>query len=182
MNMNLLTISTMLLLTLLSRPRPTTSFHLPRRTLIHQSYTRHQLSTNSDDAASTTRFQNPNNNNDQIYSALSASGSLKVTTCTIRNLLNEMMLQHNLTPVPADVLGRSTTCCLLASSGMQEEQMFQMSVKGDGALRGCTVIVNGKAEAKGFVGMPELNSESFTLQEAVGAGVLQVSPCIVYDL
>lgn len=52
--------------------------------------------------------------------------------------------------------------------------MFQLSVKGDGFLRGCTVIVNGKAEAKGFVGCPGLNSEAFTLQDAVGKGVLQV--------
>jgi molecular chaperone Hsp33 len=119
-------------------------------------------------------YQNPNNNNDQIFSALSGDGTLKVTTCTVRNLLNEMMLQHNLNPVPADALGRATMCALLASSGMQEEQMFQLSVKGDGALRGCTVIVNGKGEAKGFVGTPELNSEEFTLQDAVGKGVMQV--------
>eukprot|EP00956_Cyclotella_meneghiniana_P041844 scaffold241708_cov26-Cyclotella_meneghiniana.AAC.1 len=56
---------------------------------------------------------------------------------------------------------------------MQEEQVFQIAVKGDGALRGCTVIVNGKGEAKGFVGCPELSDE-FTLEEAVGKGTLQV--------
>ena len=85
------------------------------------------------------------------------------------------MLQHQMNPVPADALGRATMCCLLASSGMQEEQMFQLSVKGDGSLQGCTVIVNGKAEAKGFVGCPQLDSEMFTLQDAVGQGTLQVT-------
>ena len=83
------------------------------------------------------------------------------------------MLQHNMNPIPADALGRATMCALLASSGMQPEQMFQLSVKGDGALRGCTVIVNGKGEAKGFVGCPEL-SDDFTLQDAVGKGTVQV--------
>ena len=51
--------------------------------------------------------------------------------------------------------------------------MFQLSVKGDGALKGCTVIVNGKAEAKGFVGVPGLSGGE-TLQDAVGKGTLQV--------
>ena len=62
-------------------------------------------------------------------------------------------------PIPADALGRATMCALVASSAMQPEQMFQLSVKGDCALRGCTVIVNGKGEAKVFVGCPELSDD-----------------------
>ncbi|KAL7518454.1 hypothetical protein ACHAWX_003277 [Stephanocyclus meneghinianus] len=118
-------------------------------------------------------YQNPNNLSDQIFSALSGDGSLKITVCTIRNLLNEMMLQHSMNPVPADALGRAAMCALLASNGMQEEQMFQLSIKGDGAMRGCMVIVNGKGEARGFVGVPGLGGD-WTLKEAVGKGTIQV--------
>ena len=168
---NLLTILTMLLIAL-ARPRLSLAFQLPRTTLLPSSIL-HHMSTDSAPPDALSRFQNPNNNADQIFSALSSDGTLKVTTCTIRNLLNEMMLQHNMNPIPADALGRATMCALLASSGMQPEQMFQLSVKGDGALRGCTVIVNGKGEAKGFVGCPEL-SDDFTLQDAVGKGTVQV--------
>ena len=168
---NLLTILTMLLIAL-ARPRLSLAFQLPRTTLRPSSIL-HHMSTDSAPPDALSRFQNPNNNADQIFSALSSDGTLKVTTCTIRNLLNEMMLQHNMNPIPADALGRATMCALLASSGMQPEQMFQLSVKGDGALRGCTVIVNGKGEAKGFVGCPEL-SDDFTLQDAVGKGTVQV--------
>ncbi len=150
---------------------------------------------------------------------MSADGGLKVTVATIRNLLNEMMIQHSMNPVPggqwaqwmivmhnmekilcvkcrafklipkfmilidviydfppllrADALGRATICALLASNGMQEEQMFQLSMRGDGPLRGLLAIVTGKGEARGYVGNPSLGDD-FTLKEAVGLGTVQV--------
>jgi len=118
-------------------------------------------------------YQNKNNLNDQIFSAMSSDGGLKVTVATIRNLLNEMMIQHSMNPLPADALGRATLCALMASSGMQDEQMFQLTLKGDGPLRGCLAIVNGKGEARGYVGNPSLGSD-FTLKEAIGPGTVQV--------
>lgn len=104
---------------------------------------------------------------------MSADGGLKVTVATIRNLLNEMMIQHNMNPLPGDVLGRATLCALMASSGMQDEQLFQLTLKGDGPLRGCLVAVTGSGEARGYVGNPSLGSD-FTVQEAIGAGTVQV--------
>eukprot|EP01082_Thalassiosira_pseudonana_P003290 g3005.t1 g3005 contig12:1241872-1243208(-) len=120
-----------------------------------------------------TAYQNPNNLDDQVFSAMSSDGGLKVTVATIRNLLNDMMIQHTMNPVPGDAIGRSTLCALMASNGMQEEQMFQLSMKGEGPLRGCVVIVTGKGEARGFVGNPSLGDD-FTLREAVGTGTVQV--------
>ena len=119
------------------------------------------------------KYLNKNNLDDQVFSAMSADGGLKVTVATIRNLLNEMMIQHSMNPVAGDALGRATICGLLASNGMQEEQMFQLSMKGDGPLRGVVSIVTGKGEAKGYVGNPSL-SDDFTLSEAIGAGTVQV--------
>jgi hypothetical protein len=45
-------------------------------------------------------YRNKNNLDDQVFSAISADGGLKVTVATIRNLLNEMMIQHSMNPVP----------------------------------------------------------------------------------
>lgn len=45
-------------------------------------------------------YRNKNNLDDQVFSAMSADGGLKVTVATIRNLLNEMMIQHSMNPVP----------------------------------------------------------------------------------
>ena len=61
----------------------------------------------------------------------------------------------------------------MASNGMQSEQMFQLTMKSDGPLRGCQTIVTGNGEAKGYVGNPSLGSD-FTLQEAIGSGTVQV--------
>ena len=72
-----------------------------------------------------------------------------------------------------DALGRATLCALMASNGMQSEQMFQLTMKSDGPLRGCQTIVTGNGEAKGYVGNPSLGSD-FTLQEAIGSGTVQV--------
>lgn len=48
-------------------------------------------------AVSTTvdlsEYSNKNNLDDQVFSAISADGGLKVTVCTMRNLLNEFMIQ-----------------------------------------------------------------------------------------
>lgn len=72
-----------------------------------------------------------------------------------------------------DALGRATLCALMASNGMQEDQMFQLSMRGDGPLRGLLAIVTGKGEARGYVGNPSLGDD-FTLKEAVGVGTVQV--------
>lgn len=45
-------------------------------------------------------YRNQNNLDDQVFSAMSADGGLKVTVATIRNLLNEMMIQHSMNPLP----------------------------------------------------------------------------------
>lgn len=66
------------------------------------------------------KYFNKNNLDDQVFSAISADGGLKVTVATVRNLLNEMMIQHSMNPVAGDALGRATICGLLASNGMQE--------------------------------------------------------------
>ena len=120
-----------------------------------------------------TPYLNKNNLDDQVFSAISADGGLKVTVCTMRNVLNEMCIQHSMNPVPADALGRSTICALLASNGMQDEQVFQLTLKGDGPLRSCVSIVTGTGQARGFVGNPSLGGD-FTLKEAVGKGTVQV--------
>ena len=45
-------------------------------------------------------YKNENNLDDQVFSAMSADGALKVTVATMRNLLNEMMIQHTMNLVP----------------------------------------------------------------------------------
>ena len=98
---------------------------------------------------SSTTFENKNNINDQVVSCISGDGGIKVTACTVRNMVNDMMIMHNLTPVPIDALGRAVACSVLVSNGMQDEQVFQLTVDGDGPLRGIVAISSGRGEVRG---------------------------------
>jgi len=75
-------------------------------------------------------YNNKNNIKDQILSAISADGTIKVTVCTVRNLINEVSMMHNMSKVPTDALGRLLVCSLLMSNGMQPEQTCQLSIDG----------------------------------------------------
>lgn len=135
-----------------------------------------QMASDDSDSATTTTssstFENKNNINDQVVSCISGDGGIKVTACTVRNMVNDMMIMHNLTPVPIDALGRAVACSVLVSNGMQDEQVFQLTVDGDGPLRGIVAISSGRGEVRGYVGNPGIGK--MPLQEAVGKGVIKV--------
>ncbi|KAL3934599.1 MAG: hypothetical protein SGBAC_009719 [Bacillariaceae sp.] len=139
---------------------------------------RRSLSSSVDDGNSETdgdelaEFRNKNNIRDQVFSAMSADGSIKVTVCTARNLVNDLMIMHTLTATPSDALGRAVTCALMMSNGIQEEQMVQLTLNTDGPIRGVVATSTGKAEVRGYVGTPGLGNVE--LKEAVGLGTLQV--------
>ena len=117
-------------------------------------------------------YRNPKNRNDQVFSAISGDGGIKVTACTVRNLVNDMMLQHTMTEVPAEALGRTIICGLLMANGIQEEQIVQITLNSDGPLRGVVGIANGRGEVRGYVGTPALGDIS--LQDAIGKGSVQI--------
>ena len=76
------------------------------------------------------KLQNTNNIRDQCISAISGDGSIKVTVATVRNMINDLSLQHTMTEVPTDALGRTVTCGLLMANGMQDEQTVQITLNG----------------------------------------------------
>ncbi len=54
----------------------------------------------SNSPSNVEQYRNPNNLYHQVFAARSADGGLKITVATIRNLLNEMMIQHSMNPLP----------------------------------------------------------------------------------
>ena len=110
-------------------------------------YTRHWSSTQSSDSSDQedsgssssavqekdkkddmlAEYRNENNIDDQVFSAMSGDGGVKVTACTARNIINDLMIMHTMTATPADALGRTLVCGLLMSNGMQEEQTLQLT-------------------------------------------------------
>jgi hypothetical protein len=75
-------------------------------------------------------YRNKNNIRDQVFSAISGDGGIKVTVATVRNLINDMMMQHTLTEVPTEALGRTMVCGLLMANGIQDEQVVQITMNG----------------------------------------------------
>ena len=119
-----------------------------------------------------TEYRNKNNQRDQVFSAISSDGGIKVTAATARNLVNDLMMQHVLTPVSADALGRTIVCSILMANGIQDEQVVQITMNGDGPIRGIVGICSGTGEVRGYVGSPMLGE--MTLPEAVGKGSVQI--------
>lgn len=117
-------------------------------------------------------YENPSNLDDQVFSAISEDGSVKITACTARNLVNDLMIMHTMTTVPADALGRAAVCALMMSNGMQAEQTCQITFNADGPLRGVVAISDGVGNVRGYVGSPMLGDVK--LPEAVGQGMVQV--------
>ena len=117
-------------------------------------------------------YENPSNRDDQVFSAISEDGSVKITACTARNLVNDLMIMHTMTAVPADALGRAAVCALMMSNGMQAEQTCQITFNADGPLRGVVAISDGIGNVRGYVGSPMLGDVK--LPEAVGKGMVQV--------
>ena len=117
-------------------------------------------------------YENPSNRDDQVFSAISEDGSVKITACTARNLVNDLMMMHTMTAVPADAIGRTAVCALMMSNGMQAEQTCQITLNADGPLRGVVAISDGVGNVRGYVGSPMLGDVE--LPEAVGQGMVQV--------
>jgi len=137
-------------------------------TLPHSAVLFNTFSSNDYDET----FKNKSNIRDQVLTCISANGEMKVTAATYRNIVNEMMMQHTLTSVSADALGRAVGCALLLSNGMKDQQTFQLTVNGDGPIRGILAISNGLGHVRGYVGSPQLGNIS--LPEAIGKGTIQV--------
>jgi Hsp33 protein len=117
-------------------------------------------------------FRNPKNREDQVFSAISKDGGIKVTAVTCRNLLNDLMMQQTLSPVSAECLGRTVICSILLANGIQNEQMVQITMNGDGPIRGIVAIATGKGAVRGYVGSPMLGE--MALPDAVGKGSVQI--------
>mmetsp|Transcript_9210 Transcript_9210/g.11612 ORF Transcript_9210/g.11612 Transcript_9210/m.11612 type:complete len:406 (+) Transcript_9210:176-1393(+) len=118
------------------------------------------------------QYKNKNNIDDQILSMISGNGEIKVTASTIRNLVNDVMIQQSLTATPADILARSMACGLLLSNGMQDEQTFQLTLNCDGPARSVVSIAQSNGEVRGYVANPGLGDMHIT--EAVGKGTVQI--------
>jgi len=95
---------------------------------LHQASDASGETTSQNDNDIWSAYKNKNNIQDQVVSAISREGGIKVTACTVRNAVNDLMMQHTMTNVAIQAIGRTLTCSLLMANGMQAEQTVQISL------------------------------------------------------
>ena len=131
-------------------------------------------SSSEDDDPILRPYRNNNNIRDQVFSAISGAGGIKVTAVTARNIMNDLMIQHTMTAISAEALGRTVMCSILMANGIQDEQIIQITISSEGPIRGIVAICSGKGEVRGYVGSPMLGND-LSLIDAVGrTGAVQI--------
>ena len=91
---------------------------------------------------------------------------------SIRNLLNDLSLNQNLSPVSMHGLGSTFACGTMLASGMDDSQIFQITVNGAGPLRGIVTISDSEGGVKGYVGNPGVGE--IPLKDAIGTGSIKI--------
>jgi len=91
---------------------------------------------------------------------------------SIRNLMNDLSLMQNLSPVSMEGLGSTFACGTMLASGMDDNQIFQITVNGAGPLRGIVTISSSDGGCKGYVGNPGVGE--IPLKDAIGKGSINI--------
>eukprot|EP00640_Fibrocapsa_japonica_P003286 CAMPEP_0113944736 /NCGR_PEP_ID=MMETSP1339-20121228/36273_1 /TAXON_ID=94617 /ORGANISM="Fibrocapsa japonica" /LENGTH=316 /DNA_ID=CAMNT_0000950039 /DNA_START=177 /DNA_END=1127 /DNA_ORIENTATION=- /assembly_acc=CAM_ASM_000762 len=94
---------------------------------------------------------------DHLVSGLSANEEVVVTAVSTRNLLQDALIRQQLRPLAADALGRTMVCTLLMARRLKGGETLQITLSGDGPLRGVMAISDSEAGVRGYVGNPFLN-------------------------
>jgi len=109
---------------------------------------------------------------DVLRRGLSKDGfvSVKAVDCTA--MVAEVCRRQKCRKVAATALGRALASVALIADGIEDEETFQVRFEGDGPLGGLLAMSNGRLEARGYVGNPEVAVGS--VGGAVGKGQLKV--------
>ena len=95
-----------------------------------------------------------------------------MTLISIRNLMNDLSLAQNLSPLSMRGLGSTFCCGTMLASGMDENQIFQITVNGGGPMRGIVSISDSEGGVKGYVGNPGVGE--LALKDAIGEGSINI--------
>lgn len=115
---------------------------------------------------------------DRLVRTISSNGHVSCRAITCTGLVSGATLLHRTSPVASTAFGRALVCGLLLSSGKKDGESLQLEFRGNGPIKGITVISNGAGEVRGYVGNPyvdmPLKNGSLDVGGAVGKGLLAV--------
>ena len=115
----------------------------------------------------------------EALTACSLLSQVSVKAIVTTGLVAETARLQGLGGLAAAALGRALTCTILVADGLKEDETFQVNFRGDGPLRGVLALSNGRLEARGYVGNPQVTLPpnalgKYDVGAGVGKGSLQV--------
>mmetsp|Transcript_40572 Transcript_40572/g.55225 ORF Transcript_40572/g.55225 Transcript_40572/m.55225 type:complete len:366 (-) Transcript_40572:154-1251(-) len=93
---------------------------------------------------------------DRLMTALSADGFVSAKAIVNTDMVANISRMQGALPLASAALGRAMTCMLLISEGLKQEEESQVRFQGDGPLGGLLAVANGRLEAKGYTGNPQV--------------------------
>lgn len=91
------------------------------------------------------------------YKSLVWGGEVSLAVLDTTALVNEAIARHGLSPVAAAALGRALTAGAYLCTWLKEEKSsLSISIKGDGAGGGVTVLGDGALDLRGYAERPEV--------------------------
>lgn len=92
---------------------------------------------------------------DRILTGTIFGGYARVAVITLTDAVNEEIKLHDLSPLSAAALGRTMTAGAYIGANLKnKEDVFSISVKGDGCIGGVVVAGNGDGTLRGYVANP----------------------------
>ena len=89
---------------------------------------------------------------DKLFKALAMNGEIYVSVLETKDMVNEGIKIHKLSPVAAAAFGRTLTACTFMASGLKnKEDKLYVNVNGDGVGGRITVCGNGELFMRGSV-------------------------------
>lgn len=120
------------------------------------------------------------NYKDSLIRGTAAGGQIRAFVCSTRDAVDTARKKHHTFPVCTAALGRLMSGALMLAADMKgENDKLTLTIKGDGPIKGLTVIADSHGNVKGFSAVPSvllpLNSIGhLDVGGAVGEGTLSV--------
>ncbi|GAB6159716.1 Hsp33 family molecular chaperone HslO [Howardella ureilytica] len=117
----------------------------------------------------------------RILKAVTANGEARVYLAETKELVDEVIKRHNMSPVAGVAIGRLLTAGAMMGTMMKNEQdILTIRIKGNGPIGDMLVTAKPNGDVKGYVTNPQVfvplkEDGKIDVAKAVGIGVLSVT-------
>jgi molecular chaperone Hsp33 len=112
---------------------------------------------------------------DVLLTYLSSNQEVLLRCINLTHVINKVQTMQKLTPLASEAVGRALICTTLMSAGLKDKaETLQLVVNGNGPLGSIMVVADTQGRCRGRVAHGQKHADCRSLQEGIGAGVLQM--------